>query len=224
MVTSSSSSLILFCLTVSLLLLLLPLPSHCADPDPLLDLCVANLTASTSSSYFPCKLPSEVTADDFVFDGLSKQGNVTNLFGVAVTTGNVLSFPGLNTLGLSMNRVDFGPGGINPPHSHPRASEIGIVIEGTILSGIVTTKNVYYGKVATAGQVFAVPRGLVHFELNLGQTKALFFTAFNSHLPGSTVLPLSLFAAAPSIPMEVLTKTYLVDEDAINAMKSKFVF
>ncbi|PQQ08475.1 germin-like protein subfamily T member 2 [Prunus yedoensis var. nudiflora] len=189
MVPSPSSSLILFCLTVSLLLLLLPLPSHCADPDPLLDLCVANLTASASSSNFPCKLPSEVTADDFVFDGLSKQGNVTNLFGVAVTTGNVLSFPGLNTLGLSMNRVDFGPGGINPPHSHPRASEIGIVIEGKILSGIVTTKK-------------CVLR----------------------HLPGSTVLPLSLFAAAPSIPMEVLTKTYLVDEDAINAVKSKFVF
>ncbi|KAL6281211.1 hypothetical protein ACE6H2_018092 [Prunus campanulata] len=221
---TSSPSLLLFCLAVSLLLLLLPLPSHCADPDPLQDLCVADLSASLSANNFPCKPLSEVTSDDFVFDGLRKQANFTDAFGVTVTTGNVLSFPGLNTLGIAMNRVDIEPGGINPPHSHPRASEIGIVIEGKILAGIVTTKNVYYSKVLTAGQVFVIPRGLVHFQLNVGQKKALTFTAFNSHLPGSTVLPLNLFAAAPSIPVEVLTKTFLVDEDAINNIKSKFVF
>ncbi|XWS51051.1 hypothetical protein CRYUN_Cryun12cG0143000 [Craigia yunnanensis] len=62
----------------------------------------------------------------------------------SLTPGNVLTFPGLNTLGIAMNRVDFGPGGLNPPHLHPRASEIGVVIEGKLLVGFVTSNNVFY--------------------------------------------------------------------------------
>ncbi|PPR96571.1 hypothetical protein GOBAR_AA24095 [Gossypium barbadense] len=149
---------LLCCLTV---FWLLPLPSHSADPDPLQDFCVANLSASISVNGFPCKPASEVTSDDFFFDGFTQEGNTTNAFSSFLTPGNVLSFPGLNTLGISMNRVDFAPGGINPPHSHPRASEVGVVIEGKLLVGFVTTNNVYYSKVLTAGHMFAIPRGLV---------------------------------------------------------------
>jgi hypothetical protein len=32
---------------------------------------------------------------------------------------DVEAFPGLNTLGVSSNRVDLAPGGVNPLHSHP---------------------------------------------------------------------------------------------------------
>ncbi|KAL6183179.1 hypothetical protein ACLB2K_044590 [Fragaria x ananassa] len=119
-----------------------------------------------------------------------------------------------------MNRVDFAPGALNPPHLHPRASEIGIVIEGTILAGFVTTNNVYYSKVLTAGQMFVIPRGLVHFQLNVGQGNALSITAFNSHLPGSSKLPLNMFSATPSIPDQVLTKTFQVDQDVISSIRS----
>lgn len=208
---------LLCCLTV---FWLLPLPSHSADPDPLQDFCVANLSASISVNGFPCKPASEVTSDDFFFDGFTQEGNTTNAFSSFLTPGNVLSFPGLNTLGISMNRVDFAPGGINPPHSHPRASEVGVVIEGKLLVGFVTTNNVYYSKVLTAGHMFAIPRGLVHFQLNVGDGEALAYTAFNSHLPGAAIVPLNLFAS--SIPNEVLTKTFQVDADLINTIKSKF--
>ena len=151
-----------------------------------------------------------------------KEGNTSNIFGSIVTPGNVLSFPGLNTLGMSMNRVDFAPGGINPPHSHPRATESGVVIEGKLLVGFVTTNNVYHSKVLSAGQMFVIPRGLVHFQRNVGEGKALSFTAFNSHLPGVVVLPTTLFASTPSIPNEVLTQTFQVGEEVVNSIKSKF--
>ncbi|KAI3464017.1 hypothetical protein Pfo_020680 [Paulownia fortunei] len=171
---------------------------------------------------FPCKPASNVTSDDFFFDGLSREGSTNNTFGSSVAQGNVLAFPGLNTLGISMNRVDIAPGGLNPPHSHPRATESGIVIQGQLLVGLITTGNVFYSKNLTSGQMFVIPRGLVHFQLNVGQEKALIFTAFNSHLPGALVVPLNLFASRPSVPDDVLTKAFQVEQTVIDEIKSKF--
>ncbi|KAL0421855.1 UNVERIFIED_CONTAM: Germin-like protein subfamily T member 2 [Sesamum latifolium] len=205
-----------------MLLLLLPFPSHSADPDPLQDFCIADLKGTISVNGFPCKLASNVTSDDFFFDGLSQEGSTNNSFGSSVTQGNVLAFPGLNTLGISMNRVDIAPRGLNPPHSHPRATESGIVVQGKLLVGLITTGNVFYSKNLTAGQMFVIPRGLVHFQLNVGQEKALIFTAFNSHLPGAVVLPLNLFASTPSVPDNVLTKAFQVEQTVIDEIKSKF--
>uniref|UniRef100_A0A2N9FWS3 Germin-like protein n=1 Tax=Fagus sylvatica TaxID=28930 RepID=A0A2N9FWS3_FAGSY len=127
----------------------------------------------------------------------------------------------LNTLGAAMNRVDYAPGGINPPHSHPRATESGVVIQGQLLVGFVTTQNVFYSKVLSVGEMFVIPKGLVHFQKNVGKGKALAFTAFNSHLPG-VVLSTSLFTSQPSIPNDVLTQTFQVDDAVVNAIKSKF--
>ncbi|KAF3437133.1 hypothetical protein FNV43_RR19886 [Rhamnella rubrinervis] len=217
--SSSSPYHLLFSLTV---LLLLPLSSLSADPDPLQDFCVADRNATISVNGFPCKPISQVTSEDFFFSGFMKEGNTSNVFGAIVTPGNVLGFPGLNTLGISMNRVDFAPGGINPPHSHPRATESGVVIQGKLLVGFVTTNNVYYSKVLSAGQMFVVPRGLVHFQKNVGEGKAYAFTAFNSHLPGTVTVPTTMFATTPSIPNEVLTQTFQVEEEVINSIKSKF--
>lgn len=44
---------------------------HAADPDPLQDFCVADLSANAPIvSGFPCKPRSTATAEDFVFRGL----------------------------------------------------------------------------------------------------------------------------------------------------------
>ncbi|PON34173.1 Bicupin, oxalate decarboxylase/oxidase [Parasponia andersonii] len=119
-ISSSSAYQLLFCLLV---LVFTPFPSHSADPDPLQDFCVADLNATFSVNGYPCKPISQVTSEDFFFDGLSKEGNTNNIFGIGVTLGNVQTFPGLNTLGISMNRADFATGGVNPPHTHPRATD-----------------------------------------------------------------------------------------------------
>lgn len=216
---SSSAYHLLFCLLV---FLLTPFPSHSADPDPLQDFCVADLNATFSINGYPCKPISQTTSEDFFFDGLSREGNTSTIFGSSVTSGNVQTFPGLNTLGISMNRVDFAPGGLNPPHSHPRATESGVVIKGKLLVGFITTDDVFHSKILTAGQMFVIPRGLVHFQRNVGEGKALAFTAFNSHLPGAVVLPAALFASTPSIPNEVLTQALQVGDEVVNKIKSKF--
>ncbi|KAF8406014.1 hypothetical protein HHK36_008094 [Tetracentron sinense] len=201
---------------VTILILIVLLPSACrADPDPLQDFCVADLNASISVNGFPCKPLPKVKSDDFFFNGLSKEGNTTNVFGTNVTSADARAFPGLNTLGLSINRVDFAPGGLNPPHIHPRASETSVVIEGKLLAGFVTTGNVLHSKVLKAGEMFVIPRGLVHFQLNVGKGKALFLAAFNSQNPGIVLLPPTLFLSTPSIPNDVLTKAFQIDEKGV---------
>ena len=73
------------------------------------------MTAALRLNGFPCK--ANISADDFFFAGLKKAGNTDNAAGSAVTAANVQSFPGVNTLGVSMARIDYAPGGLNAPHT-----------------------------------------------------------------------------------------------------------
>ncbi|KAJ4760564.1 Germin-like protein [Rhynchospora pubera] len=193
-----------------------------ADPDPLQDFCVADFQTGITIDGFPCKPASNVVSDDFFFGGLAVAGNTNNMFGSNITAGNVQSFPGLNTLGLSINRGDFAPGGVNPLHSHPRASEIVFVVKGELLVGFISTANVFYSKVLKAGESFIIPRGLVHFQYNTGKENAVAITAFDSQLPGVVLAPLTLFGSKPAIPIDVLTKTFQVDASVIQLLMSKF--
>ncbi|KAK9116966.1 hypothetical protein Sjap_015913 [Stephania japonica] len=212
-----------FFLILSLTTLLLSFsPSHSSDPDPLQDFCVADLNSAILVNGFPCKPPSKVNSKDFISYVLAKEGNTSNVFRSAITNANVQAFPGLNTLGISMNRVDFAPGGIFPPHSHPRSTEAGVVIIGEVLVGFVSSSNALYSNVVKAGEMFVIPRGLVHFILNKGHGKALTISAFNSQGQVSSVVPNILFGSKPTIPNEVLTKTFQVSESVIKAIKSKF--
>ncbi|XP_057516252.1 germin-like protein subfamily T member 2 [Amaranthus tricolor] len=204
-------------------LLLAPFLSHASDPDPLMDFCIAEPDSSPSFASFPCKPASNVTSEDFFFNGFMNEGDTSSSpYRSKVTPGNVLTFPGLNTLGISMNRVDLAINGMNPPHSHPRSSEVGVVISGKVLVGFVTTGNVYYSKVLIPGQMFVIPRGLVHFQKNVGETKALVFTAFNSQNPGVVILATTLFATKPPIPDDVLSQNFQVDSNVIHEIESKF--
>ncbi|XP_034897851.1 germin-like protein subfamily 1 member 16 [Populus alba] len=112
------------------------------DPSPLQDICVA--INDTDSAVLVngkfCKNPSLYTPDDFSFSGFDVPGNTSNQLGVHVNIVTADLMPGLNTLGVSMARIDFAPnGGLNPPHYHPRASEVLLVLKGTLYAGFVTS-------------------------------------------------------------------------------------
>ncbi|KAK4856335.1 hypothetical protein QYF36_016432 [Acer negundo] len=84
--------------------------------------------------------PKLATPNDFFFSGLNNPRNTENQVGSTVTPVNVAQIPGLNTLGISLAHIDFAPyGGLNPPHTHPRATEILVVQEGTLYVGFVTS-------------------------------------------------------------------------------------
>lgn len=191
-----------------------------SDPDMLQDLCVADLTSDVKVNGFACK--KNFTAADFSSKALAKGGATNNTVGSIVTPANVEKIPGLNTLGISMSRADYAPGGLNPPHTHPRATEIIFVLEGELEVGFITTANELFTKRLTKGEVFVFPRGLVHFQRNPGKAPAAVIAAFNSQFPGTQSIAAALFAAAPAVPDEVLTKAFRVGTKDVKKIKSRF--
>ncbi|KAK7838383.1 germin-like protein subfamily 2 member 1 [Quercus suber] len=193
-----------------------------ADPDLLQDVCVADLTSGVKVNGFTCKAIANISAADFFFNGLAKPGLTNNTFGSLVTAANVEKIPGLNTLGVSLSRIDYAPGGLNPPHTHPRATEMVFVLEGELDVGFITTANVLISKSIKKGEIFVFPKGLVHFQKNNGKVPAAVISAFNSQLPGTQSIATTLFAATPPVPDNVLTKAFQVGTKEVKKIKSRF--
>ncbi|CAL9068755.1 unnamed protein product [Musa banksii] len=141
--------------------------------------------------------------------------------GTLVTAANVEKIPGLNTLGVSLSRVDYAPGGLNPPHTHPRATEVVFVLDGTLDVGFITTANKLIAKTITKGEVFVFPRGLVHFQKNNGAAPAAVIAAFNSQLPGTQSIAVALFAATPPVPDYVLARAFQIGSKEVEKIKSR---
>ncbi|XP_076899156.1 germin-like protein subfamily 2 member 4 [Bidens hawaiensis] len=191
-----------------------------ADPDLLQDVCVADLASGVKLNGFACK--NNISADDFFFTGLANPALTNNTFGATVTPASVQQILGLNTLGVSMARIDYAPGGINPPHTHPRATEIVFVLEGELDVGFITTDNKLFSKTIKKGEIFTFPRGLIHFQINNGKVPAAALAAFNSQLPGTQRVANALFASSPTVEDIVLTKAFQVGTKEIEKIKAKF--
>jgi len=90
---------------------LLFLMCHCLLADDIATL------AEVKVNGFPCK--ASATADDFFSSILAKPGATNTTSGSVVTGANVEKVPGLNTLGVSLSRIDYAPGGLNQLCSSP---------------------------------------------------------------------------------------------------------
>ncbi|XP_068656805.1 germin-like protein 8-2 [Aristolochia californica] len=205
---------------------LLTLASHAfaSDPSPMHDFCVADLNNTVHVNGFVCKDPQLATADDFFLTGLDQPKAPSNPIGSAVTPVSVKQIPGLNSLGLSVVRIDYAPHGQNPPHLHPRASEIMIVLEGTLFVGFVTSnpENRLISKVLHKGDAFVFPVGLIHFQFNVGNTPAAAFAALSSQSPGSVTIANAIFGSNPPISAAVLDRAFHVDKKITDLIQSKF--
>ncbi|KAI0527440.1 hypothetical protein KFK09_003041 [Dendrobium nobile] len=216
-------------LSQSLLLLLLHSsllfpPTAAYDPEPNQDFCVAipDSPNSISINGFPCKPSSSVTSDDFFSTILSINLTTNDRFGANASFADVLSFPGLNTLGISLVRVVFAPAGLVQPHTHPCATELVFVTEGQLLVGFVATDGRYFSKVVGAGELFVIPMGLMHFQYNVGEVTAAATVAFNSQLPGTVIAARSLFGSKPAVPDVVLSEAFGVEEEVVKQIRAKF--
>ncbi|KAM7523230.1 hypothetical protein LguiA_013132 [Lonicera macranthoides] len=168
--------------------------AYASDPDPLQDFCVAldESKAGFVNGNF-CKNPLLVTVDDFFYSGL-------------------------NTLGISIVCIEFAPNGLNAPHSHPRAVEVLTCLEGTLYAGFISTNPQHrlFAKILHEGDVFVFPRGVIHFQLNLGKTNARAMAALSSQNPRIITIANTIFGSNPPVPTEVLTKAFQVDKWVID--------
>ncbi|ERN01870.1 hypothetical protein AMTRI_Chr06g197990 [Amborella trichopoda] len=195
-----------------------------SDPSPLQDFCVADNYSKVFVNGKVCKDPKLATANDFFFAGLDKPGNTSNPVGSKVTPVNVMQIAGLNTLGISLARIDFAPGGQNPPHTHPRATEILTVLEGTLYVGFVTSnpENRLISKILNKGDVFVFPVGLIHFQQNVGYSNAVAIAALSSQNPGVITIANAVFGANPPISDVVLAKAFQIDKQLVDKLQASF--
>ncbi|KAF6172906.1 hypothetical protein GIB67_035460 [Kingdonia uniflora] len=199
--------------------------SSAFEPSPLQDFCVADITNAALVNGRVCKDPKLVQASDFFFTGLHLPGNTSNSFGSKVTPVNVAQLPGLNTLDISMVRIDYAPWGVNAPHTHPRASEILTVLEGTLYVGFVTSnpENRLIAKTLQKGDVFVFPVGLIHFQRNAGYGNAVAIAALSSQNPGVVSVGNAVFGSNPPIASEVLTKSFQVGKNVVDRLQAQFL-
>ncbi|KAJ4702938.1 Germin-like protein subfamily 1 member [Melia azedarach] len=194
------------------------------EPSPLQDFCVADPSGSVRVNGFACMDSKLAQANHFSFSGLHLPGNTSNPLGSRVTPVSVAQIPGLNTLGISLARIDYAPWGVVPPHVHPRATEILTVLEGSLVVGFVTSNpdNKLITKVLQKGDAFVFPVGLVHFQRNVGYGNAVSMSALSSQNPGVITIANAVFGSNPSIADDILAKAFQVDKSIVAQLQEQF--
>ncbi|XP_062083285.1 germin-like protein subfamily 1 member 17 [Humulus lupulus] len=199
-----------------------------SDPSPLQDFCVAVDEPHKASVFVNgkfCKDPMLAKAEDFFFSGLNVPRDTHNPVGSNVTQLNVDKIPGLNTLGITLVRIDYAPYGQNPPHTHPRGSEILVVAKGTLYVGFVSSNqdgNRLFTKVLKEGDVFVFPIGMIHFQFNPEHAPAVAFAGLSSQNAGTITIANSVFGSNPAINPDVLAKAFQVDKNVIDKLQKQF--
>ncbi|KAL2994323.1 hypothetical protein AAZX31_10G159400 [Glycine max] len=172
------------------------------DPSPLQDFCVA--INDTKTGVFVngklCQDPKLAKAEDFFFSGLGS-GDTSNPLGSKVTAVTILHL------------------------THPRGTEILVVLEGTLYVGFVASNqndNRLFTKVLNKGDVFVFPIGLIHFQQNIGYGNALAIAGLSSQNPGVISIANAVFGSKPPISDEVLAKAFQVDKNVIDYLQKQF--
>lgn len=133
------------------------------DSDNLQDICPTGTSPRQTIfiNGFPCKNPTNITASDFKSSLLNHKGDTDNFLQSATNIVTASEFPGLNTLGLSVARIDLDIDGLVMPHSHPRASEILFVSKGIVVAGFIDTNNQLFQGILPEGNVFVIDQALL---------------------------------------------------------------
>jgi len=180
----------------------------------------------------------ELTQDFFVPDGVNSSMLDGNFFtfkglrnGPKAAPGSFKpikafadAFPALSGLGISAALLEFQPGSQNTPHTHPRATELFYVVDGSVMVGLVDTAGHLFNQTLYKGDLFVFPKGLVHFQVNPAsyavKKTAYAFAAFSSANPGIVSLPATLFGSG--ISSAVLTQAFNVDGAALAQLEAPF--
>lgn len=71
-------------------------------------------------------------------------------------------------LGISIAHIGYATNGLNPPHTHPRATKILVVFEGTPYVRFVASNqnnDTFFAQVLNKGVVFVFPVGMTYSNL-----------------------------------------------------------
>jgi len=161
---------------------------------------------------------STLTGDYFTSQTLRNGTGLAKPAKYAIKRVNSEVFPALTGLGVSTALLEYRPGGINTLHTHPRGTEVLTLAQGKLHVGLVDSSNKLYTQVLLPGDVFVFPKGLVHYQINLGKHTAIAYAAFSSSNPGTISLPGNIFASG--IEDVVLQAAFKVDANVIDQLQA----
>nr|XP_010943782.1 germin-like protein 9-3 [Elaeis guineensis] len=192
-----------------LLSIAVPLVARGSDPD------------ITSDFILPQNLTSNlIDGSFFTFTGMRTLLNSDEVKNFVVLKASMAEFPALNGQSVSYAVLLYPPGAVNPPHTHPRASELLFLAGGYLDVGFVDTANKLYVQTLQPGDIFVFPKGLVHYQYNSGKGQAIAISAFGSASAGTVSVPGSLFATG--IDDEILAKSFKTDVATVQKIKAGF--
>ncbi|CAN6179949.1 unnamed protein product [Urochloa humidicola] len=199
---------LLLLLAVAAAIYQLPRSARAGDPDILTDFVLPQGAD-----------PAQINGTFFTYSRLISglTGNLTANFTISKATA--AEFSALMGQSVSFAALVYGPGTVNPPHIHPRASELLVVVQGPLQVGLVDAarNGTVYTAALETGDAFVFPKGMVHWQVNDGSGVARAFSAFGSASPGTVSLPTALFETG--IDDAVLEKSFNTDEDTVEEIK-----
>ncbi|KAI0081748.1 RmlC-like cupin [Panus rudis PR-1116 ss-1] len=135
---------------------------------------------------------------DFVFD-FNTAKPVTGAAGQVIGS-NAANFPALTNQGVSITIGRLGEAcGMNTPHTHPRATEMLYLVNGSIQTGMLQENGarfVYNEVHANQAQVFT--KGSIHYQQNMGCDPILFVAALSNEDPGVSSIAQRFFGLPPA--------------------------
>lgn len=143
-----------------------------------------------------------LTKEDFIYDFNAPPDNVTTTGdGGHTVKADRKSFPALIGTGVSMTLGFIGPCGFNTPHTHPRSSEINVIVQGRLATEFATENgaNVIGPNILSQYQMTVFPQGATHTEWNPDCEPAVFVAGFASEDPGVEQSAQTLFELNPEL-------------------------
>ncbi|KAI8008678.1 Germin-like protein 9-3 [Camellia lanceoleosa] len=155
----------------------------------------------------------------FTFTGMRSLVNSPIPSNFTVLKASMVQFPALEGQSVSYAVLEFPNDSVNPPHTHPRASELLFLLGGSLEVGFVDTTNKLYTQTLEFGDMFVFPKGLVHFQYNNGSNgPALALSAFGSANAGTVSVPTTVFNT--SIFDGILAKSFKIDIATVEKLKA----
>jgi hypothetical protein len=142
---------------------------------------------------------------DFVFDFLNPpDGSVVSGADGRVIAAKRKTFPALVGSDIAMSIGILGPCGLNTPHTHPRAAEFNLAVNGTLRTGMLAdNQGRFVMNELQPGQATIFPQAAIHFEQNLGCDTVMFIAAFSDEDPGVTQIANQFF----KLPADIVEAT-----------------
>lgn len=158
---------------------------------------------------------------DFVFDvHPTKTSREPNQGEGGTTNGREsLNTPALQGQGIALSLFTLRPGGQNLIHYHPRATELLLVFQGEIEVGFTDTQGQLHLNNVRAGQATIFPRGMLHFQRNIGTGQAEYISILNSENPGVMSFPRVLLG----LPDHILAQAFRTPESTIADLKTRLL-